>query len=266
MGSIRAHACLLAASRQSIGGVNLNFRASKGRSSVISMTALTATPRMEVGQFDSGFCLQVDHSHPQPALWVFGRRHGFTTRAKLSLASQYPHTVHKRLVFLAQFAGAAVHHPRVHPIFCLKSDHLLKAGPTLLQESNPVAPRWPLVTVRFDTAVDHILWSAHRPTRTGGNVYATLHTPLQGASSPVRAATPNVNPTALRRKLTLLQLIDELTELRDSTMDSHGTPHGSFAHRPLASLLDLSSFVVHLDERLEPSERLPASSIGLPWH
>lgn len=169
--------------------------------------------------------MQVDHSHPRSALRVFTRRHGLTTRARLSLAAQCPHTVHKRLVFLAQCTGAAVH-PRIHPIICLKSDHLLKAGPTLLQESSPLAPRWPLVIVRFDKGADHIV-ERSPSDRTGGNVYAISQTPLQGASSPIRAATPNINPTALKRKLTLLQLIDELTELRDSTIDSHGIHHGS---------------------------------------
>ena len=66
------------------------------------------------------------------------------------------------------------------------------------------------------------------PTVTLGNVYATSQSPFQGASSPVRPATPGVSPAALKRKLTLLQLIDELTELRDSTIDSQGIPHGSY--------------------------------------
>jgi len=46
----------------------------------------------------------------------------------------------------------------------------------------------------------------------------------------VRAASPSVNPAALKRKLTLLQLIDELTELRDSTTDSHGIPQGLYVN------------------------------------
>ena len=63
---------------------------------------------------------------------------------------------------------------------------------------------------------------------TDSNVHATNQSPFQDTSSPVRAATPGVNPAALKRKFTLLQLIDELTELRDNKMDSHGIPQGSY--------------------------------------
>jgi len=66
---------------------------------------------------------------------------------------------------------------------------------------------------------------------TDGNVYATSQAPLQGAASPVRAAEPTVNPAARQQKLTqLLQLIDDLTTLRNSTIDSQGTPQGSYIH------------------------------------
>jgi hypothetical protein len=68
-------------------------------------------------------------------------------------------------------------------------------------------------------------------TETDGNVYGTSQPPFQGASSPVIPATPGLSPTALKRKLTLLQLIDELTELRDSTADAHGIPQGEYINR-----------------------------------
>ena len=64
--------------------------------------------------------------------------------------------------------------------------------------------------------------------QTAGNVYTTSQSPFQGASSPVRPATPGVSSAALKRKLTLLQLIDELAELRDSTMDTIGITQGSY--------------------------------------
>jgi len=77
----------------------------------------------------------------------------------------------------------------------------------------------------------HFVCRALTKRLTDGNVYATSQTPLQGAASPVRAALPTVNPAARQQKLTLLlQLIDELTTLRNGTMDSHGTPQGSYIH------------------------------------
>lgn len=44
-----------------------------------------------------------------PALRIITHRHGFTTRAALSLVFQHPHSARKRLLFIAKLAVTSAH-------------------------------------------------------------------------------------------------------------------------------------------------------------
>jgi len=129
--------------------LSLIFRISNHRS-LASVSQFPRRPWPLGLRYLIGRTLQVDCC-PPPAARVFTRRHDFydscNTILGIPVSSQRPHAF--GVYHTANHQGTA---PASSAILRLRPGHLFKGGHPSLQESSLVAPRCPLVTVRFNRA------------------------------------------------------------------------------------------------------------------